>query len=73
MGGGGGGGEGLLNEILYGEASPRGSTEKAPLSYNFYWGATSPYRPLITIIMRECDPPGRFLNPYLSVRDVFEA
>ena len=27
---------------------------------------------IIIIIMRECDPPGRFLNPYLSVRDVFE-
>ena len=27
---------------------------------------------IIIIIMTECDPPGRFLNPFLSVRDVFE-
>ena len=27
---------------------------------------------LVIIIMTECDPPGRFLNPYLSVRDGFE-
>ena len=58
--------------------------EKEPLSCTFHWGAASPYRPLIIIIMiiiiiiiiiiimTECDPPGRFLNPYLSVRDGFE-